>query len=42
MIWEYLLKPEIAFKLLKYSCFTIFVSKILCRLMVTFTFACVV
>ena len=33
------LKPEIAFKLLKNSCSMIFLSKMICRLMVTFIFA---
>ena len=36
MSCRYLLRPEIAFKLLEYSCSTIFASKSICRLMVTF------
>ena len=39
MICRYPLRPEIAFKLLEYSCSTIFASKMICRLMVTFILA---
>ena len=35
----YCLRPEIALKLLKTICSTIFLSKMICRLMVTFIFA---